>query len=102
MGRYASGFAVGSALAVGAATLALLAGTTGLGWPADDVLALRAARLAASALVGASLAVVGTAFQPFARPAHVVDVRRDSRFDRIGQAGRRGTQRLFSLRPRGP
>ena len=69
MARYRGGLAVGVALALGASALALLAGTTGFGRPAPDVLALRLARLAASGLVGASLAVVGTAFQTLLRNA---------------------------------
>ncbi len=69
MGRYGRGFAWGSALAVAAAATSLLSGTTGLGLPSPEVLALRLARLAASALVGASLAVVGTAFQTLLRNA---------------------------------
>jgi iron complex transport system permease protein len=69
MGRYASGFGIGLALAAGASVLALVAGTTGLGIPSPDVLVLRAVRLGASALVGASLAVVGTAFQTLLRNA---------------------------------
>jgi len=69
MGRYGWAFAVGIILALVAAALAMLAGTTGLGLPGPEVAALRALRLAASALVGASLAVVGTAFQTLLRNA---------------------------------
>lgn len=69
MGRYGRAFAVGLVLAVAAGALAMVAGTTGLGVPGPEVATLRALRLCASALVGASLAVVGTAFQTLLRNA---------------------------------
>ena len=65
--RYRTGLWIILSAAGPVLALAVLSGTTGFGWPSDDVLDLRLMRVLAALLVGASLSVVGVVFQTLLR-----------------------------------